>query len=39
MVERVHNLVIRVGPFLVSALTLVLAACQQGGGASGGPGY
>ncbi len=36
---RVRVLMARLGPVAVFALTLLLAACQKSGGASGGPGY
>jgi len=39
MAERMRLLAVRLGPTVLLVLTLVLAACQKSGGASGGPGY
>jgi len=39
MTERIHKLAVRIGPIVLFGLTLILAACQKSGGATGGPGY
>ena len=39
MVERIRRLALRVGPMVFLALTLILAACNQGNGGGAGPGY
>jgi len=39
MAERLRQLNLRIGPIVLVALMLLLAACGKGGGATGGPGY
>jgi hypothetical protein len=39
MAERMRVLAARLGPTIILVLTLLLAACQKSGGASGGAGY
>ncbi len=40
MNQRTYAVLLRMRPFVLSALTLILAACNQGGSSgAGGPGY
>ena len=39
MLDRMRVFAVRIGPMVILALTLILAACNQNNGGGAGPGY